>query len=877
MSNKFTFNPFTGKLDVVSDLTGFIKADGSVPFTADESMGGHKLTNVTDPVGAQDAATKAYVDAGLAALNPATAVYAATTANIPGTYLNGIAGVGATFTTTATGTFTVDGTTPPLGSRILIKNQSSGFQNGIYNLTTLGSIGVSAIFTRSLDYNTASDMNSAGLIPVVNGTVNALTSWQQVATITTVGTDALVFQAFTANPSLYLLKANNLNDVASSTASFNNISPMTTLGDIIYENATPSAVRLPGNTSATKQFLTQTGNGSISAAPAWSSIVAGDVPTLNQNTTGTASNITASSNSTLTSLPSLVLPTSQLSGTLAAAQFPALTGDVTNTAGSLATTISNSVVTNAKLADMAQSTIKGRAAGSGTGAPVDLTSTQATAILDLFTSTLQGLVPASGGGTTNFLRADGTFAAPSGTGITQLTGDVTAGPGSGSQVATLAASISGAKTFTTSLTSPIFSSSSSNPATAGALRLASTDTIDWRNNANSGNVALGKDTSDQLSFNGTSFLSSSAVLLAAAFPALTGDVTTTAGSLATTIANSAVTNAKLANMAQSTIKGRAAGSGTGAPVDLTATQATAILDVVVGDSGSGGTKGLVPAAGAGDAAAGKFLNAGGTFSFPTTTTDWNIVSKSTTYSAVIGDYVQCDASSAGFTVTLPTAVGVSGKKIAVTKIWTDTTLNQITIATTSSQTINGSTTRKVTTKGETFNVVSDGSNWVVLDHAIPSAVSATAAIGITAVTTNPTKGTMIIDTVTWQRDGNYAIVEWVFEQSTGGTAGSGDYLFALPTGLTADTTILAASTTSDAGVEDRSIQKAWCGHGHQGVSTVERGYVEVFLYDTTHVRFVTTNSFSTIGFIGSGLVTLANGNYGLHTTARIPISTWEPW
>jgi YVTN family beta-propeller protein len=94
---------------------------------------------------------------------------------------------------------------------------------------------------------------------------------------------------------------------------------------------------------------------------------------------------------------------------------------------------------------------------------------------------------------------------------------------------------------------------------------------------------------------------------------LTGDVTKTAGAAATVIANDAVTNAKAANMAQSTIKGRAAGAGTGDPTDLTATQATAILNAVVGDSGSGGTKGLVPAPGAGDAANAKYLSAYGDF------------------------------------------------------------------------------------------------------------------------------------------------------------------------------------------------------------------------------------------------------------------------
>lgn len=98
--------------------------------------------------------------------------------------------------------------------------------------------------------------------------------------------------------------------------------------------------------------------------------------------------------------------------------------------------------------------------------------------------------------------------------------------------------------------------------------------------------------------------------------ALTGDVTASAGNNATTIANDAVTNAKAANMAQSTIKGRAAGAGTGDPTDLTATQATAILDNMVGDSGAGGTKGLVPAPAAADAAAGKYLKADGTWEVP---------------------------------------------------------------------------------------------------------------------------------------------------------------------------------------------------------------------------------------------------------------------
>jgi hypothetical protein len=116
----------------------------------------------------------------------------------------------------------------------------------------------------------------------------------------------------------------------------------------------------------------------------------------------------------------------------------AFTGDVTKAAGGTAQTIPNDTVTNAKLANMAANTIKGNNT-AGTTDPSDLTASQVSAMLPLFTDLLKGLTPASGGGAVNFLRADATWATPAGTGINQLTGDVTAGPGSGSQAATIAA------------------------------------------------------------------------------------------------------------------------------------------------------------------------------------------------------------------------------------------------------------------------------------------------------------------------------------------------------------------------------------------------------------------------------------------------------
>lgn len=97
------------------------------------------------------------------------------------------------------------------------------------------------------------------------------------------------------------------------------------------------------------------------------------------------------------------------SGTNTGDQTITLTGDVTGSGtGSFAATIASNAVTNTKLADMAASTIKGRQAGS-TGDPEDLTGTQATALLDNFTSSLKGLVPSPAGSTRKYLRSDATW------------------------------------------------------------------------------------------------------------------------------------------------------------------------------------------------------------------------------------------------------------------------------------------------------------------------------------------------------------------------------------------------------------------------------------------------------------------------------------
>lgn len=100
--------------------------------------------------------------------------------------------------------------------------------------------------------------------------------------------------------------------------------------------------------------------------------------------------------------------------------------------------------------------------------------------------------------------------------------------------------------------------------------------------------------------------------------ALSGDVTASAGSGTTSITDAAVANAKLANMAQSTVKGRAASAGTGVPVDLTPAQLAGVLSDQATLTLSSATVAIQNSATVGDSlevgtdcTAGQFIGAGG--------------------------------------------------------------------------------------------------------------------------------------------------------------------------------------------------------------------------------------------------------------------------
>ena len=122
---------------------------------------------------------------------------ATTTTNLSATYSNGSSGVGATLTATSNAAFSTDGVSPTLNSRILVKNQTTTFQNGIYTLTTVGTSSTPWVLTRAIDYDTTCEIQYGIYVPITSGTLYAGTAWQETATVTTIGTSSILFSQLT--------------------------------------------------------------------------------------------------------------------------------------------------------------------------------------------------------------------------------------------------------------------------------------------------------------------------------------------------------------------------------------------------------------------------------------------------------------------------------------------------------------------------------------------------------------------------------------------------------------------------------------------------------------------------------------------------------
>ncbi len=160
---------------------------------------GGTITGMPSPSSASDVANKSYVDGvvtGLNILAPSTLATAAVLPNTP-TYSNGTLGVGATLTAGSNTTLTVDGTVATLNTVVLVKNQASAFQNGIYTVTTAGG-GVPWVLTRATYFDQAAEMKAGSYTFITGGATNPFTSWTLQTAVTTVGSDSLTFVLFSS-------------------------------------------------------------------------------------------------------------------------------------------------------------------------------------------------------------------------------------------------------------------------------------------------------------------------------------------------------------------------------------------------------------------------------------------------------------------------------------------------------------------------------------------------------------------------------------------------------------------------------------------------------------------------------------------------------
>jgi len=159
------------------------------------------------------------------------------TANLTAVYNNGVDGVGATLVNTgADATLVLDGITALVDDRVLIKDQSTALQNGIYTVTVAGDGFTPWVLTRATDYNDSSRIPEFGdFVGVVEGNINDLTFWfQTTANPVTIGTSPLVFQE---------------SQLSSNTITWHVIPGTTQIATInsgyINQNAAPTTITLP--------------------------------------------------------------------------------------------------------------------------------------------------------------------------------------------------------------------------------------------------------------------------------------------------------------------------------------------------------------------------------------------------------------------------------------------------------------------------------------------------------------------------------------------------------------------------------------------------------------------------------------------------------
>lgn len=161
--------------------------DGGTPFgtmaaqnaSAVDITGG-TITGLPSPTGGSDAVPKSYVDSLVSGLSPRTSCRVGTTVNLTATYSNGFNGVGATLTNSGVqAALVIDDVTLSVADRVLVKDQTDWAQNGIYVVSSVGSVSTNWMLTRATDYDQpiANELTAGSYVVVVSGTDNSQTLW----------------------------------------------------------------------------------------------------------------------------------------------------------------------------------------------------------------------------------------------------------------------------------------------------------------------------------------------------------------------------------------------------------------------------------------------------------------------------------------------------------------------------------------------------------------------------------------------------------------------------------------------------------------------------------------------------------------------------
>lgn len=165
------------KIDGLTTDLGAKLALAGGTMTGAIAMGTNKITGLGTPTDSTDATTKAYVDAVTEGLHIHASVVAATTANV-------------TLASALENGDTLDGVTLATGNRILVKNQTTQSENGIYVVAASGAP------SRATDFDAPAEIDGGDFVFVTGGTANDNTGWVQTNTVGTVGTDAIAFTQF---------------------------------------------------------------------------------------------------------------------------------------------------------------------------------------------------------------------------------------------------------------------------------------------------------------------------------------------------------------------------------------------------------------------------------------------------------------------------------------------------------------------------------------------------------------------------------------------------------------------------------------------------------------------------------------------------------